>query len=128
MKTPYFHAVAALATMAGITFAAEGSSAPTPSADPPADPETVVRETGTDISAGHAITRAEAVRIAVLVRRGMPQGCTGKAFSDVTTEIGEELCAYVEAGARLGIVSAARKFRPLDPVSPKEMEKMFLTK
>lgn len=125
MKTPYFHTVAALATMAGITFAAEGSSGPPPHAETP-DPGTAFQDADHGFPGDGTVTRAEAVKIAVLIRHGKPQECTGKTFSDVTPEIGRDLCGYVEAGAKLGIVSPARKFRPADPVTRAEMEKMFL--
>lgn len=74
-----------------------------------------------------ALTRSEAVKIAVLLSGNRQAVCTGETYSDVTQEFGD-LCGYVEAAARIGIVSQdADAFRPTEAVTRAEMTKMFLS-
>lgn len=73
------------------------------------------------------LTRSEAVKIAVLLSGNRQAVCTGETYVDVMPEFGD-LCGYVEAAARIGIVSSdVRTFRPTEAVTRAEMAKMFLS-
>lgn len=73
-----------------------------------------------------SITRAEVAKIVVKLRGENPSGCQGNIYSDVTATLGD-LCGYVEAAAKAGIVSRQETFRPTEPVTRAELAKMIFS-